>query len=194
MAGVRPVYQVIQTGHGDGWQEAERFWIAEHRKNCDLVNLTDGGDGTPGLTISPEIRQKLSESRRGVPYPPGRVPAMLGKHHSPEAKEKIRLAGTGRIKPESARLKLSEMKKGKPLPSATVAASVAARTGKPLSAEHKAKIAATTTNRKPIVCVETDQQYPSITAAAHMLSVSEASIHQAIRKGCRCKGLHFRLL
>jgi len=50
------------------------------------------------------------------------------------------------------------------------------------------------TNRKPVFCIEMEQTYPSVTAAAKALGVNEASVNQAIRKGCRCKGNHFRFL
>ncbi|MFP5230008.1 MAG: GIY-YIG nuclease family protein [Acidobacteriota bacterium] len=46
---LEPIYEIIQTGHGNGWREAEIFWIAHHRAaGCDLVNGTNGGDGVLG--------------------------------------------------------------------------------------------------------------------------------------------------
>src|ERR1044072_2158681 len=48
MAGVRPLYAVIEEGQGEGWQEAERQWIAFYRLTINLVNRTDGGEGFPG--------------------------------------------------------------------------------------------------------------------------------------------------
>jgi len=45
-AGHLPVIQVIETGFGEGMAEAERRWIAHHRKNgARLTNETDGGEG-----------------------------------------------------------------------------------------------------------------------------------------------------
>ncbi len=193
-AGVRPVYQVIEHGQDDGWQDREKFWIAHYRTECKLTNLTDGGDGTPGLSPSEKCRQAVSLAHKGVPYPPDRVPAMLGKNHTPEAIEKIRAAGTGRKHSELAKAKLSRAKKGKKPAATTIAASVAARTGKKLTEEHKQKIAATTQNRKAVLVVETGQIFDSITAASQALMVSEASVNQAIRKGFRCKGNHLRFL
>lgn len=189
---LRPLYQVIQKGRGSGWQDAERFWIAKYRESFDLVNLTDGGDGNPGYVPTPELRKKWSEMRRGVPYAPDRVPAMLGKNHTPEARAKIAAAGTGRKHSEAAKKKVSMARKGKPLPEEQKRKLSAAHLGKKLTKGHKRKIAAATTNRKPVVCIETDEVYPSITDAARSLNVTEASVNQAIRKGCRCKGNHYR--
>lgn len=47
--GLRPLIEVIETGSGDGWQEAERRWIAYYRgEGFRLTNTTDGGEGIPG--------------------------------------------------------------------------------------------------------------------------------------------------
>lgn len=192
--GLRPIYQVIEQGEGDGWQEAERRWIAHYRETSDLVNLTDGGEGFPGYIPSPELRQKWSVMRAGVPYPPDRVPAMKGKHHTPEARAKIGAAGTGRRHTRETREKLSKAHKGKVLSAEHIEKMAAAKRGKRHTPEHNAKIAASTTNRKPVMCVETGETYPSVTTAARSLGVTEASVYQAIRKGCRCKGNHFRFL
>lgn len=192
--GLRPLYATVEQGQGEGWQEAERRWIALLRQTCDLVNLTDGGDGAPGYSPTPELREKWSKMRKGVPYPPGRIPAMKGKRHTPEAIEKIRAASMGRMMPDSMRTALSALKAGRPLPASALEASLRVRLGKPLSESHRSKIAATTTNRKPVACVETGETFPSITALSRTLGVTETSVNQAIRKGCRCKGLRYRFL
>lgn len=193
-AGLRPTYQILEEGQGDGWQAAERRWIAHYREVSELVNHTDGGDGAPGYVPTPELRERWSKMRAGVPYAPGRVPAMLGKHHTLEAVEKIRATSTGRVMPDSMKQKVSQARKGKPLSAAHRERLSASHRGKTLSEEHKRKIANTTTNRKPVLCVETAQIFPSITAVARELGVTEQSVSQAIRKGCRCKGYHWRLL
>lgn len=54
--GLTPVIEVIESGTGDGWSEAERRWIAFFRASgARLVNGTDGGDGVVGW-LSPEQR------------------------------------------------------------------------------------------------------------------------------------------
>jgi hypothetical protein len=40
--GIKPI-QVVSS---DNWKEREMFWISEMRKSFDLVNNTDGGDGS----------------------------------------------------------------------------------------------------------------------------------------------------
>jgi hypothetical protein len=191
--GLRPAYSVLEVGNGEGWQERERSWIAKHREDGRLTNRTDGGEGLPGYVPSPELRRKWSKARRGVPYRPWRKPPMLGRRQSPEAREKIRQAGTGRTHSEATRARLSARRKGRPLPTWQREMLAASHRGKPLTEAHRQKIAATTTNRKPVRCVESGQIFPSITAASRALGVTEASVSQAIRKGCRCKGNHLQL-
>ena len=189
-AGLRPTYGVLERGSGDGWPKREQFWIAAHKPT--LTNHTNGGEGSPGYVPTQELRRRWSAMRSGVPYAQGRRAAMLGRKHSPEAVEKIRRASTGRIMPATMKTKVSAARKGKPLSTEHRARLAAAHRGNRLSEEHRRKIAASTTNRKPVQCVETGEVFVSVIEAARALGVTEASINQAIRKGCRCKGNHYR--
>ena len=192
--GLRPVYQVIERGQGQGWQDAERRWIAAYRQSSDLANHTDGGDGAPGYVPTAEWRAMRSAARKGIPYPPGRVSAMKGRRHTAEARAKISRAGTRRTQSESARQKIADARKGHPLSTEQREKLSVSHKGKILPPEHRQKIAASTKNRKSVLCVETGESFPSITAVARALNVNEASVNQAIRKGCRCKGQHYRFL
>ena len=183
-----------EKGRGTGWQDAERAWIAKYRTTGEyLTNLTDGGDGTPGKTPSGAQRMAHSKRMKGRVLPAWQRAAMSGWHHSEQAKAAIARASAGRRHSTKARAAISKAAQGRDM-TTCVRMSIKARTGVPLTAAHKAKIAATTTNRKPIQCVETGQVYPSITAASGALGVSEASVNQSARKGCHCKENHYRLL
>lgn len=192
-AGFQPTYQVLETGIGAGWQAAEIRLIASHRVMSNLCNHTDGGDGTPGLSPSEKCRKAVSLAHKGIPYPPGRIGAMTGKNHTPEAVEKIRLAGTGRVMPDGAKRKISEARKGKPLSTEHKKKLANAKIGKKLTEGHKRKLSEAVI-RVQILCVETGEIFPSITAVALSLGVNEASVYQAARKGCRCKGNHYKRL
>lgn len=52
---------------GDDWAAREKFWIAEFRNRGErLLNLTDGGEGLPGLLFTESHKQKIAASlRRG---------------------------------------------------------------------------------------------------------------------------------
>ena len=191
-AGVRPTYNVLEVGSGEGWEARERFWIAKYRLTTKLTNHTDGGEGTPGCIPSLALRRKWSKMRAGVKYAPGRRSAMLGKRHSIEAREKIRIASTGRPHTAASKKKVSVARKGKPLSAEHREKLAAAKRGKKHTEEHNEKIRAAATGHKPVLCIETGKLFPSVKGAARILGVTQSSISQAIRKGCRCQGNHFR--
>jgi predicted RNA-binding Zn-ribbon protein involved in translation (DUF1610 family) len=57
-AGKRPLIELIEEVTGKQWGERERYWIKWYRENGhDLLNATDGGEGTSGH-IQP-IREKI---------------------------------------------------------------------------------------------------------------------------------------
>ncbi len=188
-----PIMAVVERGVGSGWQEAERRWIAEARHSgAQLVNLTDGGDGTPGLLPTAEMRAKWSATRKGRTYKHIRPGGMTGRRHSPEAVNKIRAALFGRPHSPETRAKLAAAHKGKTLTPEHCAKIGDLKRGRKLSDAHKSKIAASTKGRVQVLCVETGETHASVTAVARLLGVSESSIAQAIRKGCRSGGLHWR--
>lgn len=191
-AGLRPTCAILEQGCDDRWPERERFWIAAHK--LMLTNHTDGGEGTPGYVPTPELRAKWSAMRSGVPYPPTRRSAMLGRRHTAEARAKIRLAGTGRVMPASMKAAVSAARKGKQLTAEHREKLAVAHRGKVLSVEHRRKIAASTTGRKAVRCVETGATFASVTATARALGVSESSVSHAIRKGYHCKGRHYQFV
>jgi len=79
------------------------------RKNLglgNLVNMTDGGDGTLGTIVSEDTRQKISKTSKG-------------RTHTKESKQKISEANKGmegwlkgKTMPEKTRKKISESLKG----------------------------------------------------------------------------------
>lgn len=75
--------------HEEAVKEEVRI-IAELRSmGVDLVNFTDGGDGTPGFRMSKEQRAANGKRKIGNKY-------MLGRPLSSEARAKISLANTGK--------------------------------------------------------------------------------------------------
>jgi hypothetical protein len=190
---LRPMYAVIEQGHGSGWQEAERRWIAYYRPQTHLVNLTDGGDGCPGYIPTPELRQMWSTMRAGVPYRPGRISAMKGKKHTPEAIEKIRVASKNRRASVATRLQMSNAAKARGIPAEQRAKMHAAsrQTRQTDAYRQKAVIAHP---GKQILCIETGQTFSSIRATARALNVTKGAIQFAIRRAMPCKGFTLKLL
>jgi predicted GIY-YIG superfamily endonuclease len=99
-----PECRVLLTGMSfEEACELEAGAIKDFREaGHDLTNLSTGGEGSPGVLVSKETREKLSLAHKG-------------KKHSPEWVEKIRLRhlGTKRT-PETCR-RISEAKLSKKL-------------------------------------------------------------------------------
>ena len=86
---------------------AEIYWICElRRRGCPLTNLTVGGEGTRGRSLSSDARARISRAKLGKPLSAEhrakmaeaqrQRPSFLGCHHSPEARAKISAAvGSG---------------------------------------------------------------------------------------------------
>jgi hypothetical protein len=50
---------------GEDWAARERFWINRIRElGYELLNLTAGGEGLPGLPRSPEVRRRIAAGLR----------------------------------------------------------------------------------------------------------------------------------
>lgn len=79
----RWLHKRVQGGHravirlleyvpaGQDWEAAERRWIAAYRADgCDLLNLTEGGEGQAGLAKSESARAAISEAlKTGATFP-----------------------------------------------------------------------------------------------------------------------------
>lgn len=55
-----------------------------------LRNLTDGGEGTSGATVSEATREKKRQKLKGIPRPESVIAKLRGRKRSPETIEKLR--------------------------------------------------------------------------------------------------------
>lgn len=113
----------------------EFYDVARNPAFANRAKQTSTGFSTEGVTLSPEVREKISKAGKG---------RTLSQNH----KLKISLKNRGRKKSFSARLKMSIAKRGKPASEACRLAQIAAVTGKPKSAEHRRKIAEANLGKK----------------------------------------------
>lgn len=116
--GLHPVLEVVDEIPTSQWQLWEREYIRVFRAiGFDLTNGTDGGEGTAllgeknpmfGKPLAPEHREKIRAAKVGRPG------TRLGIKHSPESREKMRLAHLGKkLSPETCE-KMRKAKTGKP--------------------------------------------------------------------------------
>lgn len=126
--GVRPVIKEIDRVDENRWEAAEKKWIAHYRSlGCDLVNGSDGGEGSPGWVATPEFRKRMSDAHKGVPL-------------SEEHKKKIGQAHKGRIISQETREKVSAFFKGRPISEAHRLAISKGNKGRVVSAATKVRL------------------------------------------------------
>lgn len=131
---------------------AETAIIAQERAlQTHLYNLTDGGEGVSGLRFSPESLARMSRAQKGLKKPP-RTPEHLarlaaanrGVKRRPESVERSRQARIGMKQTAEHKARISAALRGR----AAHPNTIAARKGKNLSSEHRARIAAANTGKK----------------------------------------------
>ena len=160
------------------WEEAKNIEILLIEKygrkdlgKGNLVNMTDGGEGTFGLIMSEEAREKLREKHTGKTHTEESKKKMsekhIGKTHTEESKKKMSEIHTGKKLSEESKNKLREINIGKKLSedhkhkiSEANKGKIKsedhkqriseARIGKPLSKEHKQRISEGAKQRKGV--------------------------------------------
>lgn len=84
----------------------ERAYISFFKKRSLSYNAADGGEANDGWNQSEEIKQRLSDARKGEKNP------MYGKRISPESRKRQAESLRGRTMSEKTRKKMSESRKG----------------------------------------------------------------------------------
>ncbi|KRQ11648.1 hypothetical protein AOQ73_06120 [Bradyrhizobium pachyrhizi] len=118
------------------WRECERRLIRALRLlHPGGANISDGGEGTPGVVHSQEARAKMSAAGKGRKF-------------TPEHRARIGDANRRRMVSDETRAKMSIARMGRPTTTGrkhsaiTLAKMSAAKKGKPLSPEHLVKLIA----------------------------------------------------
>lgn len=113
----RPQVEVVEWIRPEDRDERETYWIALFRAyGHDLVNETDGGDGTRGYVFTPEVCQKISKAITGLKKSPECRAKMSASHKgrpkTPEHRKAMSEAQKGRKHPRELVLKANEAKRG----------------------------------------------------------------------------------
>jgi group I intron endonuclease len=161
---------VIEYVNVNEWKEKERFWIKEMHAHVSLggYNLTWGGDGTLGLTMSNESRKKMSYIQKNrSELTKQRISESIKKWHhdvgfSAQTKEKIsnthkqntklillrQTAFLGKHHTDETKKKISAIHKGKKLSDETKEKIRSKLIGIKLSDETKLKISISNMGKK----------------------------------------------
>ncbi len=113
--------------------DKEKYWVKIYKSNDKDIgmNLTEGGDGTLGHTLSPEALKRMSEAHKGVPMPEATRQAIIkantGRKFTEEHKNKIGAAQSGpknhrygKKLSEEARARIGASHRGKKLSPETI--------------------------------------------------------------------------
>lgn len=175
----------------------ERYWIAFYHTfigdaHCMGYNATPGGDGTAGRIMSDKekeyrrqlklgtkaseaTKQKMSRTRKGKPQHMTEKKIQQinnmheiwkGQHHTEESLSKIREASLGRTHSEQTKQKIRQAK--------------LANTNKTLRPGSGIK--------KPVRCIDTNEEFASITEASLKYNISKSSIMSCAKGNRRTAG------
>ena len=206
-------HEILYSGLSKEEAEAlEIRLISEHHSNDPSFgyNVTSGGH-TLGM-MPPETRQKMSASRMGHPTSQETKRkislAHTGVPLSPEHLAATRAASAKRRGvplPEETRRKISEANKGRVKSPEERQLIREIHTGRKCSEATKRKISETKKNSpttcrgpdnhksRPVVCVETEEVFPTVTEAAKAKNINTArNICRSCKVGGRCGGYHWR--
>lgn len=135
----------------EGLSESEAFALEMsmiaaigREPNGPLVNMTDGGEGPSGFRFSAASRAKMAQSATGNKN-------CLGRSASPEAKDRMRVAKTGKNLSASHRKAIGAAHVGQKRSAETCSRISAAKTGKKASEKTKAALRAANRSRDPEV-------------------------------------------
>lgn len=154
-----PILQILESGIGYSYADCEKRWIKHFRSiGARLTNLTDGGDGVIGCVFSEhEIARRREWAIQAAKTRPqemkDRIAAShraLGRHVTPENKQKLRESNKRRVlSPEQrSRLRQALLDRHWKMPPEMVEAMSRLHKGKTVSAETRQKLSAACKGRK----------------------------------------------
>ena len=172
------IVEIIQDGLQE-WAafELEQDLIALHgRRDCGygpLANMTDGGDGAAGCACTEAKRAKLSQHFKGVQRTPEHLAKIRAALADPDVQKKRGQA-------------ISKARKGLRHSPSHYQNYMAAHAD-PVKRERRLA-AVRAALAKPVVCIETGQVFPMITAAAEWLRSIGFQTSNASKIGMVCSG------
>lgn len=93
-----PIIELLEVCAKENWQEREKYWITQFE---DLLNSTEGGEGSFGFTHSLETVKKIRQMKTGVFQSEKtklrRSKSLKGRIITQEHREKIGKANKGKI-------------------------------------------------------------------------------------------------
>lgn len=152
--------------------EVEREMIAQLGPEC---NFTDGGEGISGYRHTPETKAAIRAAHAGKPQPKDvverRALKLRGKKRSAEFSAAVSARMTGRVHTDETKAKMSAARTGQRRSEEAVLKTAAAHRGKKRSEDARKHMSEAQPKRR-VICVDTGDAFPSITAAAAWLRLN----------------------
>ena len=130
------------------------YYGRRDKKTGELINVTDGGEGTSGHVHTEESRKKMKERRKEYVITEETRQKLreksLGKRHSEETIQKLRESSTGRHHSEETKKKVGDFHRGKVVTEETRQKLREISTGKHISEETRQKMKNSQTRRRMI--------------------------------------------
>lgn len=191
--GRKPFTIVLDKCHADEWISKERFWIARFRllSGKRLLDIADGGETGPDMTghrHTAEVRAKIAQAGRG-------------RKRSVESIQKWRAKRKGWRPSDATKARMSETRKlavlagdrswEKGLKAATLA-----NTGEKYSAERVERAIAPQRGKpkphthfyRPVICLTTGEEFPSICSATKRYNLARTAIFQVLSGAAKTAG------
>ena len=195
-------FEILKECEDEELDYWEKYYIKELNTKVPYgYNMTDGGGGTSGFTVSEETKKKMSEKMKGkTAWNKGKKLSeehkikisewKKGKHRSEETKQKISKGKKGKKLSDETRKKMSETHKGK----------TSGMKGKKLSEETRKKLSEKHINgKKSKVVLQYDlngnfvKEWSSIMEVKRQLGISNSNVSDCCRgKQKTCCGYKWR--
>lgn len=156
---------------GKDWCQRERHWIGTLRFSFPGgANVTNGGEGTPGLVQSKEHRAKISAALKGRKISEEHRFKLSSREVSRETRLKMSASGKSRRHSVETRIKMSTTRKGMKHTVESRAKMSASQKGRTFTAKHLAKLSATRKGQK-----RSPETRAKMSAAHHARHFSDAN-------------------
>lgn len=195
---------VLEKCSVDKLDEREQYWMDFYKSynKENGYNICQYASTTRGYKYTEEVKQKIQEtkSQRVYQKPFKELNGMYGKHHTKEALQKISESSKKLWQNQEYRRMQSERMSGEKnyFYNVHMYGELNPRYGKHCTEETKEKIASKLRGKPnlacsiPIICLETNKIYSSMTVVAKELNTYASAIKIAVDNPNRtCKGYHF---
>lgn len=186
-SGIRPIIWPLEICQESEWQNREKYWISFFKPLGMLTNTTPGGEGgllwregrqRPRRTLESRERMRQMMTGRKITWDTSsplnrKITSERNRRGwTPQMREKIIAANLGKKRTPEQQLAWKSSENFK-------------ITLKRLAESNARK-------KKPVIAEESGLEFESVKAAVRALGCYESGFREAMKKGWRCRGVHWK--